>query len=489
LLRLFAGEETGFEVTVVATKPVSKVIPAKTIPTTTPISVAQPSDNASSSGGVNMGLIGGAVGGSIGGIALVALGLWMYSKHKNNGSTLFSRGKQEALIGKSKPESSTAPPVFGDQMKSSVVSLADDGDDGDGDDNDDGGGGVGASAPVVGSNTATGPTPINQRRKSTASAYSGSSLPSVFAAMGSDYFAGDPPQGDRDGQPGLAAKEHRELTDVARTEADAATAAATIAATVASGIVLGDEAHKGEAHRKQETSYVAEAARESGGGIVMESHAGAGQNKFMQFDTNFDFSSNLLHLEMSKAALSAMEGNKKKKIGKRIKKKNASYNVDGDLLVVTDQAAASGALMPVKRSLSKPKILQSAQLSSSEQDVSTSGVDLLRGGGGGGGEGGEVGGQVQRTNSGRKLLKSPSGISRTPSGGVGRTASFGRTPSSSISDANTPLNPFEGRGGMAALVSTTSAIGSRGNSNPRWAPAPVSSSGVHTVVRKGQTQK
>lgn len=449
-----------------------------------------------------MGLIGGAVGGSIGGIALVALGLWMYSKHKKKGSTSFNRGKQEALIGKSKPESSPAPPVFGDQTKASAVSLADDGGDG-----DDDGRGVAASAPE--SNTAAAPTP-GQRRKSTATAYSGSSLPSVLAAEGRDYFPGDPPQIDRDGQPGLAAKEKRGSMDAASVEGDSAmasaTIAATVAATVASGIVLGDEAHKGEAHRKQETSYVAEAARESGGGIVMESHAGAGRNTFMQFDTNFDFNSNLLHLEMSKAALSAMEGNKKKKIGKRIKKKNASYNVEGDLLVVTDKkgtvvdsrtlskppvdelasasasgVAAGGAPMPVKRTLSKSKILQSAQLLSSEQDVSTSDTDLLR-------TGGEVGGQVQRTKSGRKLLKDPSGIWRTPSGEVGRTASFERTPSSSILDPNTPLNPFEGRGSMSALVSTSSALGSRGNSNPRWAPAPVSPSGVHTVVRKGRTQ-
>jgi len=73
-------QDTGIAVTVVATKPVSTVVTA--------------SPQASS--GPNAGVIGGAVGGSIGGIALVALGLWLFVKYRRQGA--FSKESKEELI-------------------------------------------------------------------------------------------------------------------------------------------------------------------------------------------------------------------------------------------------------------------------------------------------------------------------------------------------------------------------------------------------------
>ena len=460
---LSTEDDTGQTVTVTATKPVSKVIKAS--PQVTPIPV-QSSDNASS--GPNAGVIGGAVGGSIGGIALVAVGLWVFVKYRKHGT--FSKESKEELI----------------------TSLAD------------------TYTPANGSSPDASDT--------------GRGVSSIRSSPGKD--------GRNVNLSDVSAVVSPRNHSIANTPRKVMSNAAEKMRQAFYGI-----------NQTSATDYVAEATIDAGGEVVMESHAGPGKNKFMMFD------SKVTHLTMKKDAIAKLHDTQG--VGKKFKKKKVTANAD--LLLITEQKTPRSGMTPrvkgnnvedtlggagadgivpmfkrtlsrslsgIKRTLSKGKIPKAVPeqpegaappmsgvpdfpIMPSTSAANAAGVGIPNfptvsstsaanaAGMGGGLPSGSA--NVQRTDFKRNVLlqAQASGIQRVPSTGP-------RSPSSLL-DLKAPLNPVEA--GSPAQLSVapsfkafsiedaTASTAAAAPSSNKWTPAPVSSSGVHTVVRKGSVSE
>ena len=463
---LSTEDDTGQTVTVAATKPVSKVIKAS--PQVTPIPV-QSSDNASS--GPNAGVIGGAVGGSIGGIALVAVGLWVFVKYRKHGT--FSKESKEELI----------------------TSLADT------------------------------YTPANESSPDASDTGRGvSSFRSSPGKGGRNFSLSD----ERD-DPAIVSPRNQSIANTPR----------RVMSTAAEKMRQAFYGIK----QTSATDYVAEATIDAGGEVVMESHAGPGKNKFMMFD------SKVTHLTMKKDAIAKLHDTQG--VGKKFKKKKVTTNAD--LLLITEQKSPRSGMTPrvkgnnvedtlggagadgivpmfkrtlsrslsgIKRTLSKGKIPKAVpeqpegaappmpgvpdypiMPSTSAANAAGVGVPYFPtvSSTSAANAAGVVGGlpsgsaNVQRTDFKRNVLlqAQASGIQRVPSTGP-------RSPSSLL-DLKAPLNPVEA--GSPAQLSVapsfkafsiedaTASTAAAAPSSNKWTPAPVSSSGVHTVVRKGSVSE
>lgn len=274
----------------------------------------------------------------------------------------------------------------------------------------------------------------------------------------------------------------------------------------------------------------------------MESHGGPGKNKFMMFD------SKVTHLTMKKDAIAKLHDSqgvgkkfRKKKVttdadllmiteqksprGITPRTKDTSVEQtlgggDGTGIVPPFKRTLSRSMSGIKRTLSKGKIPKATpeqpggaaptmsrvpdfptmpSTSTSTSAGAAAGVGIpsfptmpSTGAGNAAGMGGDLpsgSANVQRTDFKRNVLlqAQASGIQRVPSTGP-------RSPSSLL-DLKAPLNPADAANPAKLSVApafkafsvegaTASAAAASPSSN-KWAPAPVSPSGVHTVVRKG----